>query len=147
MILDNICRSFLWLPLLQMNAAACDKSSWCCKGTCWSNFQPFNGLWIGTSPVSMLCSEVSSACFYKLYRRWWVSIHVECVSFYIFGHWWSWSQSCSHTYLFADCKIQSWISSSFLLCRWDHTFQSASIVETIDGHSDVLYLCLRQDWM
>ncbi len=98
MILDNTCKSFLWLPLLQMNAAACDKSSWCCKGTCWSNFQPYNGLWIGTSPVSMLCSEVSSACFYKLYRRWWVTIRVECVSFYIFGHWWS----CSHTYLFAE---------------------------------------------
>ncbi|CAK9216387.1 unnamed protein product [Sphagnum troendelagicum] len=31
--------------------------------------------------------------------------------------------------------------------QWDHTFRSASIVETIDGHSDVLYLCLRQDWI
>jgi hypothetical protein len=31
--------------------------------------------------------------------------------------------------------------------QWDHMYQSASIIETIDGHSDVLYLCLRHDWM
>ncbi|KAL2652955.1 hypothetical protein R1flu_021083 [Riccia fluitans] len=31
--------------------------------------------------------------------------------------------------------------------QWDHTIQSSEIVETIDGHSDVVYICLRQDWM
>ncbi|BBM99014.1 hypothetical protein MPTK1_1g18020 [Marchantia polymorpha subsp. ruderalis] len=31
--------------------------------------------------------------------------------------------------------------------QWDHTIQSSKIVETIDGHSDVVHICLRQDWM
>ncbi|KAL3684735.1 hypothetical protein R1sor_002757 [Riccia sorocarpa] len=31
--------------------------------------------------------------------------------------------------------------------QWDHTIQSSEIVETIDGHSDVVYICFRQDWM
>lgn len=30
--------------------------------------------------------------------------------------------------------------------RWDHTFESASVIEIVDGHSDVLYIRLRQDW-
>ena len=30
--------------------------------------------------------------------------------------------------------------------RWDHTLESASVIEVIDGHSDVLYIRLRQDW-
>lgn len=30
--------------------------------------------------------------------------------------------------------------------QWDHTFESASVIEIVDGHSDVLYIRLRQDW-
>nr|XP_024358788.1 protein ENHANCED DISEASE RESISTANCE 2-like isoform X2 [Physcomitrium patens] len=30
--------------------------------------------------------------------------------------------------------------------QWDHTLESASVIETIDGHSDVVYIRLRQDW-
>ncbi|XP_024540187.1 protein ENHANCED DISEASE RESISTANCE 2 isoform X2 [Selaginella moellendorffii] len=30
--------------------------------------------------------------------------------------------------------------------QWDHTVETASIVEVIDDHSDVLHVCLTQDW-
>jgi hypothetical protein len=54
----------------------------------------------------------------------------------------------THTFclgFYARCSPES--IATFPVCRWDHMYQSASIIETIDGHSDVLYLCLRHDWM
>ncbi|XP_024402806.1 protein ENHANCED DISEASE RESISTANCE 2 isoform X3 [Physcomitrium patens] len=30
--------------------------------------------------------------------------------------------------------------------QWDHTLECASVIEVIDGHSDVVYIRLRQDW-
>ncbi len=34
-----------------------------------SNFQHYNGLWIGESPISMPCCEVSLACFLQAMQK------------------------------------------------------------------------------